>query len=153
VTTFFLNDIRKIIWHGLWFSVKKIGNILKIFVISCTKIFKLIFLESPAESIENLTFYFIQICPRFVSPLLFILWIIFFATKLRFGRNPSKPFFIKNKKKIISPKFAKLISRPIHHVKFISLNLWKKSSFDVLKFRIVSSFFKNLNFDFDVGIV
>jgi hypothetical protein len=47
------------------------------------------------ENIENATFYFIQICPHFVSSLLLILWIIIFATKLRFGRNPSKPSLIQ----------------------------------------------------------
>jgi hypothetical protein len=47
------------------FWSKIIGNILKIF--------KLIFQESLAENIEDATFSFIQICPSFVSSLLFIL--------------------------------------------------------------------------------
>jgi hypothetical protein len=85
--------------HMSWFCdfwSKIFGNITKIFLISCSKIFKLIFLESPAENIKNATFYLIQICPRFVSLPLFILWIILFATKLRFGRNPPKPSLIQN---------------------------------------------------------
>jgi hypothetical protein len=36
-------------------------------------LFKLIFLKLPAKHIANATFYFFQICPRFVSSLLFIL--------------------------------------------------------------------------------
>jgi hypothetical protein len=62
--------------HMTWFCdfwSKIFGNILKIFLISCSKILKLIFLESPAENIDNAVFYFIQICPYFVSSLLFIL--------------------------------------------------------------------------------
>jgi hypothetical protein len=50
----------------VWDFLSKIfGNILKIF--------KLIFLESPAKIIENATFYFFKICPCFFSTLLFIL--------------------------------------------------------------------------------
>jgi hypothetical protein len=85
--------------HITWFCdfwSKIIWNISKICLISCSKIFKLIFLESSAENIAYDTSYFIQICPLFVSLLLFILWIIIFATKLRFGRNPSKPSFTQN---------------------------------------------------------
>jgi hypothetical protein len=78
------------------FWSKLFGNILKIFLISCSKLFELIFLKSPAKNMANATFYFFQICLRFVSSLLFILRIIIFETKLRFGRNPSKPFFIRN---------------------------------------------------------
>jgi hypothetical protein len=51
--------------HMTWFFdfwSKIIGNILKIFLISCSQIFKIILLESPAENIQNATFYFIQIC-------------------------------------------------------------------------------------------
>jgi hypothetical protein len=108
------------------FWSKIFGNILKIFVISCSKIFKLIFLESPAENIENAAFYFIQICPCFVSSILFILWIIIFATKLRFVRNRLSPSLIKNKKKIIALKLAKFLSRPDQRIQFISFISCKK---------------------------
>jgi hypothetical protein len=78
--TFRVGDHIFCIWylenHMTWFCdfwSKIFGNILKIFLISCSKIFKLIFLESPAENIKKANFYLIQICPRFVSSLLFIL--------------------------------------------------------------------------------
>jgi hypothetical protein len=120
------------------FWSKLFGNILKIFLISCSNL-KLIFLESSAENIENAHLNFNQICPRFVSSLLFILLIIIFATKLQFERNPSKPFLsrIKINRK---PQLVKLVSRPIHHVKFTKLNSRKKISFDVLKFRFFRLF-------------
>jgi hypothetical protein len=89
--------------HMTWFCdfwSKIIGNILKFLLISCSKIFKLSFLESQAENMGIATYHFIQICPRFVSSILFILWIIIFETKLRFGRNPSMPFLSRIKKKL-----------------------------------------------------
>jgi hypothetical protein len=75
------------------FSVE---TILKIFLISCLKIFKLIFMKSLAENIRNAYFHYIQICPRFVSSC----WITL--------------------------KLSKLISRPIHCVKFNKLKSCKK---------------------------
>jgi hypothetical protein len=83
--------------HMTWFCdfwSKIFGNILNN---SCSKNFELIFLESSAVNFTNSTFYFIQIRPCFVSLLLFILWIIIFATKLRFGKNQSNLFYIQNK--------------------------------------------------------
>jgi hypothetical protein len=56
------------------FRSKLFGNILKIFLISCSKLFKLIFLESLAENIGNGYFHYIGICFRFVFSLLFILF-------------------------------------------------------------------------------
>jgi hypothetical protein len=55
------------------FRSKLFGNISKIFPISCSKFFKLIFLKSSAKNIGNGYFHLIQICLRFVSLLLFIL--------------------------------------------------------------------------------
>jgi hypothetical protein len=107
----------------LWFSVKINRKYFENFP---HFLFKLNFLVSPAGNIEIATFYYIQICPRFVSSLLFILWIILFQTKLRFGRNPSKPSFIQNWKKFIALKLATLVSQPIYRVKFNKLNSWKK---------------------------
>jgi hypothetical protein len=70
---FFICNLKNhMTWFGDFWS-KIIGNILKIFLISCSKTFKLIFLESPAEIMKNATFYFFQICPRFVFSHLFIL--------------------------------------------------------------------------------
>ena len=69
--------------HMTWFCdfwSKIFENIKKKFLISCSKIFKLIFLELLVENIENGYFNFIQIGPRFVHSLLFILWIIIFVT-------------------------------------------------------------------------
>ena len=109
---FFQNDHFNFLTCFCDFWLKIIKNISKIFLISCFKIFKLIFLESSAENIENATFHFIQICPCFVSSLLFVFWIIIFATKLRFGKNPSKLFFTKNQENFHWPKLAKLITDP-----------------------------------------
>jgi hypothetical protein len=97
------------------FWSKIIKNILKIFHISCSTISKLL----PSY------FQYIQICLRFVSSLLFILWIILFETKLWFGRNPSKPSFIQSWINFITPNFVKLVSRLIHNVKFNKLNSWR----------------------------
>jgi hypothetical protein len=135
----------------LWFLVK---NNSKYFENFTYILFKLIFLESSAENIENAHFNFNQISSYFVSLLLVQLWIIIFATKLRFSRNLSKPFLFKIKK-IITLKLAKLVSRPIHHVKFNKLNSWKNISFDVLKFRFFFVFFQKFKFsifDYDVEI-
>jgi hypothetical protein len=93
------------------FWSKIIGNILKIFLI-----FKLIFLESSAENIQNATFYFIQICPRFALNHNF-------CNDTTVWEKSIKALFYPKLKKIISPKLAKLVSRPIHRLKFISLNL------------------------------
>ena len=49
------------------FRSKLFGNILKIFLISCSKFFKLIFLESLAENIRNAYFHYIKTCLRFVG--------------------------------------------------------------------------------------
>jgi hypothetical protein len=49
------------------FRSKLFGNILKIFLISCSKFFKLIFLESLAENIWNDIFHYIKICLCFAS--------------------------------------------------------------------------------------
>ena len=56
---FFICSLKN---HMTWFSdfwSKIIRNILKIFLISCSKIFKLIFLESLAENIGNGYFHYI----------------------------------------------------------------------------------------------
>ena len=148
MTTYFLYAIWKIIWNFLGIFGR---NYLKIFWknfhISCTKfLFKLIFLESFAENIGNGYFHYIQIWLRFVSSLFFILWIILFQTKLRFDRNASKPPFIQNQKKIITPKLAKLVSQPMDRVKFNKLTLWKKISLDVLKFSFCFVFFQKFKF-------
>ena len=101
--TFRVGDHIFFIWYFkkhmtfFWdYRSKVFGNILKIFLISGSKIFKLVFMESLAENIRNSYFQYIQICPRFVSLLLFILWIVSFEVKLWFGRSPSKPTFIQN---------------------------------------------------------
>ena len=55
--------------HMTWFCdfwSKIFGNILKIFLIFCSKIFKLIFLVSSVKNIENATIYFIQICTIYI---------------------------------------------------------------------------------------
>ena len=46
------------------FWSKYFWNILKICLITCEEIFKLIILKSSAENIKNITFYLIKICPR-----------------------------------------------------------------------------------------
>jgi hypothetical protein len=64
--------------HMTWFCdfrSKVNGNILKIFLVSSSKIFKLIFLESSAENIMNADINFNQICPRFGFSPLVIVWI------------------------------------------------------------------------------
>jgi hypothetical protein len=59
--------------------------ISKISLISCSKILKLIFLESLNENMTNTTFHFIQICPRFVSSLWFILSNLIFPANHSLG--------------------------------------------------------------------
>jgi hypothetical protein len=121
----------------LWFLVK---YILKIFLISCSKFFKLIFLLSPAKNIENATIYFIQICPRFVSSLLFLLWIIIFETKLR---KSIESLFYPELKMYLTETCR--IGKPTHSpfkIYFIQLMIF---FFDVPKFRLFSSFSKFLN--------
>jgi hypothetical protein len=74
--------------HMTWFSdfwSKIIRNISKNFLISCSKILKLIFLESLNENMKNTTFYFIQICPRFLSSPWFILSTLIFAANHSLG--------------------------------------------------------------------
>ena len=83
----YLKNHMTLFW-GFW--SKLFGNILKIFLIPGSKFFKPIFLESSVENFENGYFIFNQICPRFVSSLLFILWIILFWMKIRFARNKVK---------------------------------------------------------------
>ena len=83
------------------FRSKLFGNILKIFPISCSKFFKLIFLGSLADNIGNGYFHYIKICLHFVSSLLLILWIILFKTKLRIDRNTPRPS-LSGIKKILS---------------------------------------------------
>jgi hypothetical protein len=121
----------------LWFLVKIIWKYLENFPHSFfSKIFKLIFLESSAANIENAYFYLIQKCPCFVFSLLFIHWIIFFATKLRFGINPSKPFLSRIKKNYFTETCQ--IGKPTHpprKIYFIKF-MKKHFSFDVLKFGI-----------------
>jgi hypothetical protein len=52
-----------------------------------------------------------------------------------------KALFYSELKKMITLKLAKLVSQPIHRVKFNKLNSWKKNiSFDVLKFRFFRVF-------------
>jgi hypothetical protein len=116
----YLKNHMTLFWD---FWSKLFGNIWKIFLISGSKFFKLIFLEFSAENIRNAYFHYIQTCLRFVFSLLFILWIIIFWIKIRFARNLA---LIKNLKKIISPRLAHLISRPVDHFKFISFNSRKK---------------------------
>ena len=59
----------------------------------------------------------------YYSSLLVILWIIIFATKLRFGRKRLSHSLIK---KNISLKLAKFLSRPDHRIQFIAFISWKK---------------------------
>jgi hypothetical protein len=113
------------------FGSKLFGNILKIFLICCSNNF----FWNHRINIPNASFYLFQVYPRFVSLLLFILWIIIFETKLRFGRNPSKPSSIQNYRNFILPKLAKLVSRPIQLMK-------KNIFFDVPKFRVFRLFSK-----------
>jgi hypothetical protein len=111
--------------HMTWFCdlwSKIFGNILKIFLISWSKILKLIFLESPAENMKKAISYFIQICLRFVSLLLFILWIIIFATV---WEKSIEAFFNQELKKNISLKLDKLVNRLDYRFQFISFYLWK----------------------------
>jgi hypothetical protein len=70
---FFICYLKNHMTFLLDFRSKLFGNILKIFLISSSKIFKLIFMESMAENIGNAYFYYIQIYPRFVSLLLYVL--------------------------------------------------------------------------------
>jgi hypothetical protein len=80
-----------------WFLVKNNRKCFENFIsFLVPNFFKLIFLESLAEKMKNGYFDLIQICPRFVHSLLFILLIIIFWMKIRFGRNSSKPSLIKN---------------------------------------------------------
>ena len=44
--------------------------------------------------------YFFQIYPSLIWPLLLMIWIIIFATKIWFSNNRTKPFLIDNNKKI-----------------------------------------------------
>jgi hypothetical protein len=120
----------------LWFLVKNNWKHFENFLHFLFKNFQTYFSGITSwKNIENVTFDFIQICPRFISPLLFILWIIIFATKLQLSRNPSKLYFIKDYKLILLPEFAKLVSRPIHHL--------KKYFF---RFAKISNVFKNFQF-------
>ena len=94
-------------FHSIWFkSSKKLlkmailtfrvfGNILKIFLISCSKIFKLIFLETLLKLLGMATFTIVK-CVLVCFLLLFKLWIVSFEVILRFGRSRSKPYFIQN---------------------------------------------------------
>ena len=135
------NDIfLKFLVETFWKYFKNFPNFL-------FKIFQTIFFKNRLKTL-GMPLYFFQICPRFVSPLLLILWIIIFETKQRFGRNPSKLFFIQNLKTIISPKLAE-VSQPIYHLKCISFNSWKKFFLMCQNF-FFSSLFNLYYFDFDV---
>ena len=89
-----LYAIWKIVWHFLGIFGRNYFEILRKFSSFHVQNFSL---KSSAENIANVTFYFFHICTRFVSSLLFILWIIPFKTKLRFGRNRVSSSLIKNK--------------------------------------------------------
>jgi hypothetical protein len=126
-----------------------VENIWKYFENFPHFLFKLTFLKSPAKNIANSTFYLFQICPRFVSSIWFIVLIIIFAKKLRFGRNRLKPSLIKNKINYFS-RTCQIVkpSCPPNLIFFI--HLMKNIIFDMPKFR----FFWNFKiFDFDVEIV
>jgi hypothetical protein len=99
---------------------------------------------------KNAIFYLFHICPRFVSLLSFILWIIIFATKLRFGRNRLSPLLIE--KSIILLKLAKFLSRPPNSIYFFYL-----MKINYLRCAKISFFFELFRifeiFDFDLEIV
>ena len=79
------------------------------------KFSNLFFFESLNKNMKKTTSYFIQICPCFVSTLLYILLIIIFGTDQCFGEISWNPCLSK---KIILLKLAKLLSRLNHRIKF-----------------------------------
>jgi hypothetical protein len=113
--------------HMIWFCdfrSKLIGNILKIFLISSSKICKLVFLESSAENIENATFYYL-----YSNMFLFCFFALVytlnhtFSNKTTVWQKSIKALFYSELKKIYHTlKLAKLVSRPIHRVKINKLN-------------------------------
>jgi hypothetical protein len=112
----------------LGFLVETIWKYFENFPHFWFKFFKHIFLKLPAKNSGNSTFYFIQICPRFVSSLLFILGIIIFVTNDGLAEIHRSPLLSRIK---ISPRLAKLVSQPVHYFKFILFNSRKKIFFSM----------------------
>jgi hypothetical protein len=89
---------------------------------------------------KNATFYFIQICPRFVPSHLLILEIIIFERNYGLGKNLLRPLKFRIKKKLHTKTCQ--IGKPTHpsfQIYFIQL-MKKDIFFDVPKFRFFRLF-------------
>jgi hypothetical protein len=93
---FFICSLKNYMTWLIDFWSKIIKNILKIFLIYSSKIFKTNLFGILSWKYWNGYVFYIKICFRFVSSLLFILWIILFWMKIRFARNLVKHSLIKN---------------------------------------------------------
>ena len=106
------------------FWSKLFGNILKIFLISCSKFFKLIFLNSPAKKKGMPFFYFVLIFPRFFSSHNFL-------KKNTVLEKSIEALFNQELRNSIWPKLAELVSRLDHRLKLILFISWKTIFFSM----------------------